>query len=222
MGKIKVMVVEDQAIMREGLVALLSVNPDVELVGEAENGMVAVEMIAEARPDIVLLDIMMPVMDGLETIPKLLARKPDVRILMLTSYADPDRVFQAVKAGAQGYFLKDVGYKKLAQVIKDLYNGAPFIDPSIAYKVMQELRDPAQAKDKPVELTNREMEVLQLIARGKSNQEIAMDMCVTVPTVAKYVSSVLSKLHVANRTQAALYATQHGMAVEYKSPGIQR
>lgn len=209
MSKIRVMVVEDVAIIREGLAALLAMNPDVELVGQAEDGYMAVEMVASARPDVILLDIQMPGLDGLATLPKLLAAKPDVRILMLTSFADPERVFDAIKAGAHGYFLKDVGYKKLAQVIKDLHNGQSFIEPSIAFKVIQEMKNPTQVMYTPDPLTNREVEVLQLIAQGKSNQEIALELCVTPPTVAKYVSSILSKLHLANRTQAALYATKH-------------
>ncbi len=193
------------------MAALLSMNPDVELVGQAENGMQAVEMIGSILPDVVLLDIVMPALDGLETLPKLLEIKPDTRVLMLTSFADPEKVYQAIKLGAQGYMLKDVGFKQLSDVIKNVFLGQSFIDPSIAFKVIQEIKNPNQMMYTPDPLTNRELEVLQLIARGKSNQEIALDLGVHERTVAKYVSNVLSKLHVANRTQAALYAVGRGM-----------
>lgn len=209
--KIRVMVVEDQNVVREGIVAILSFQPDVEVVAEAEDGLQAVELARICKPEVVVLDMVMPHQDGLATIPKLKADNPDVRILVLTSFAESDRVYQAIKAGALGYMLKDATRLQLMQSIRDVSCGQASIHPSIALKVIHEFDHQSNPSFAGEPLTHREVETLQLIARGLSNQEIAASMYVHERTIAKYVSNILNKLHVSNRTQAALYAIREGL-----------
>ncbi|HEX2696824.1 MAG TPA: response regulator transcription factor [Anaerolineales bacterium] len=211
--KIRVLVVEDQNVVREGIVAILSFQADLEVVGQAEDGIQAVELARKTKPDIILLDMVMPRQDGLTTIPKLKAATPETRIMVLTSFAESDRVYQAIKAGALGYMLKDTTRVQLLQSIRDVACGQASIHPSIAMKVIHEFDNPAEASHAGEALTRRELEALRLIARGLSNQEIAAALVVHERTIAKYVSSILNKLHVANRTQAALYAIREGLAV---------
>ncbi len=213
MKKIRVLVVEDQHVVRDGFVAILSYQPDIEVVGEAEDGIEAVEVARKTRPDIVLLDMVMPRQDGLTTIPKLRALVPNARILVLSSFAESDRVYQAIKAGALGYMLKDTTRAQLLQSIRDAASGKASLNPSIALKVIHEFDQPAKGALANQTLTRRELEALRLIARGLSNQEIATTLVVHERTIAKYVSSILNKLHVTNRTQAALYAIREGLAV---------
>jgi len=209
--KIRVMVVEDQNVVREGIVAILSFQPDVDVVAEAEDGLQAVELARKCRPEVVVLDMVMPHQDGLATIPKLKADNPDVRILVLTSFAESDRVYQAIKAGALGYMLKDATRLQLMQSIRDVASGQASIHPSIALKVIHEFDHQSNPAFAGEPLTHREVETLQLIARGLSNQEIATSLFVHERTIAKYVSNILNKLHVSNRTQAALYAIRQGL-----------
>jgi DNA-binding NarL/FixJ family response regulator len=213
MKKIRILVVEDQNVVREGFIAILSFQTDMEVVGEAEDGIQAVEIARKTKPDVILLDMVMPRQDGLTTIPQLRANNPNARILVLSSFAESDRVYQAIKAGAIGYMLKDTTRAQLLQSIRDVASGHPTIHPSIAMKVIHEFD---HASDGPLineTLTRRELEALRLIARGLSNQEIANILVVHERTIAKYVSSILNKLHVSNRTQAALYAIREGIAV---------
>jgi NarL family two-component system response regulator LiaR len=212
MKKIRILVVEDQNVVREGIIAILSFQSDMEVVGEAEDGIQAVELAQKTRPDVVLLDMVMPRQDGLATIPKLRAIIPNARILVLTSFAESDRVYQAIKAGALGYMLKDTTRTQLLQSIRDVACGQASIHPSIAVKVIHEFDHPSEATHMSETLTRRELEALRLIARGLSNQEIASTLVVHERTIAKYVSSILNKLHVSNRTQAALYAIREGLA----------
>jgi len=211
--KIRILVVEDQTVVRDGIVAILSCQPDLEIVGEAENGIRAVELARKHRPDVVILDLVMPLLDGLSTIPKLKEIDPDIRILVLTSFSESDRVYQAIKAGAMGYLLKDTTRVQLLQSIRDVACGQASIHPSIAMKVIHEF-DQESVSEGMEPLTQRESETLRLIARGLSNQEIATALVVNERTIAKYVSNILNKLHVSNRTQAALYAIREGLTVE--------
>ncbi|MGD0611048.1 MAG: response regulator transcription factor [Anaerolineales bacterium] len=211
MKKIHVLVVEDQAVVREGLVAIFSFQPDIEVVGEAEDGIQALELVKKTHPDVILLDMVMPRQDGLATIPKIKELDPEARILVLTSFAEGERVFQAIKAGALGYLLKDAKREQLMQAIRDVAQGQASLPPSIALKVIQEMNHPTEAPYTADPLTPRELETLRLIARGLSNQEIAAALFVHERTIAKYVSSILDKLHLANRTQAALYALREGL-----------
>ena len=206
MKKIRVLVVDDQNVVREGFVAILSFQPDIEVVGEAHDGVEAVECARKLRPDVILLDMVMPRQDGLSTIPKLRALVPEARILVLSSFAEGERVYQAIRAGALGYMLKDTTRVQLLQSIRDVASGQASLNPSIAMKMIHEFDHPAENGLGNQALTRRELEALQLIARGLSNQEIASTLVVHERTIAKYVSSILDKLQLANRTQAALYA----------------
>jgi NarL family two-component system response regulator LiaR len=213
MKRIRILVVEDQNVVREGLIAILSYQTDMEVVGEAGDGIQAVELARRTRPDVILLDMVMPRQDGLTTIPKLRSITPDARILVLSSFAESDRVYQAIKAGALGYMLKDTTRVQLLQSIRDVASGHASIHPSIAMKVIHEFDHQSEGALTNQSLTRRELEALRLIARGFSNQEIAATLVVHERTIAKYVSSILNKLHVSNRTQAALYAIREGLAV---------
>jgi NarL family two-component system response regulator LiaR len=212
MNKIKVLVVEDQAVVREGVVAILSFTPEIEVVGQAEDGVQALTMVKAKKPDVILLDLVMPRMDGLTAIPKIKEIDPEARILVLTSFAEGDRVYQAIKSGALGYMLKDSTRDQLIQSIRDVAQGRASLHPSVALKVIQEINRPSDLSKNIEPLTGRELETLQLIARGLSNQEIANALFVHERTIAKYVSSILNKLHLANRTQAALFALREGIA----------
>jgi len=211
MKKIRVLIVEDQAVVREGLAAILSYQADIEVVGQAQDGIEAVEMLNEAKPDVILLDLVMPRQDGLTTIPILKEKLPDVHILVLTSFADNERVYQAIKFGAQGYMLKDATHTQLLQGIRDVAQGLATLYPSIAMRVIRELNNPTDLMYTTEPLTPRELETLRLISSGLSNQEIGQKLFVQESTVAKYVSNILDKLHLANRTQAALYAVRKGI-----------
>ncbi len=213
MKKIRVLVVDDQNVVREGIVAILSFQPDIEVVGEAVDGIQSLEIARKTRPDVILLDMVMPRQDGLTTIPMLRTIIQDAKILVLTSFAESDRVFQAIKAGALGYMLKDITRAQLLQSIRDVACGQASIHPSIAMKVINEFDKSSNAAHRVEVLTRRELEALRLIARGLSNQEIANTLVVHERTIAKYVSNILNKLHVTNRTQAALYAIREGIAV---------
>jgi len=212
MKAIRILVVDDESVVRDGVVTILSFQPDMKVVGEAENGLKAVEIARQTKPDVVLLDMVMPKQNGLESIPKIKAVSPDSRILVLTSFAESDRVYQSIKAGALGFLLKDATRVQLLQAIRDVSKGLASIQPSIAMKVINEIDHPAELTYTANPLTPRELETLKLIARGLSNQEIATTLVVHERTVAKYVSSILDKLHLANRTQAALYAINEGLA----------
>jgi NarL family two-component system response regulator LiaR len=216
MKKIRILVVDDESVVREGVVAILSYQTDLEVVAEAENGLQALEMARKTKPDVILLDMVMPKQDGLATIPKLKEIVPDARILVLTSFAEADRVYQTIKAGALGYLLKDSTRIQLLQAIRDVAKGLASIHPTVALKVIHEIDHPAELMYTSDPLTPRELDTLRLIARGLSNQEIAQGLQVHERTVAKYVSNVLDKLHLANRTQAALYAIREGLADHHK------
>lgn len=211
MDKIRILVVDDESVVREGIVAILSLQPTLEVVGEALDGIQAVDMANKIKPDVILLDMAMPKQDGLTTIPKLKEVLPEVRILVLTSFADSDTVYQAIKSGALGFMLKDARREQLIQAIHDVAEGKASISPTIAIKVIQEVNHPSEVLYTSSPLTPRELETLRLIARGLTNQEIAASLSVAERTVAKYVSSILDKLHLANRTQAALYAIREGL-----------
>ena len=211
MKKIRVLLVEDQAVVREGLAAILSYVSDIEVVGQAKDGIEAVEMLKETRPDVILLDLVMPRQDGLTTIPLIKEKLPEAHILVLTSFADNERVYQAIKFGAQGYMLKDATHTQLIKGIRDVAQGQATLYPSIAMRVIRELNNPTELMYTTEPLTPRELETLRLISSGLSNQEIGQKLFVQESTIAKYVSNILDKLHLANRTQAALYAVRKGI-----------
>jgi NarL family two-component system response regulator LiaR len=209
---IRVLIADDHAVVRKGIRALLATEPGVDVVGEAADGAEAVRAAAELRPDIILMDIVMPAVDGIEAVRRIMAAQPGSRILMLTSFATDDQIFPALKAGALGYLLKDTGPEDLVQAIRQVHRGESSLHPTIARKVLQELSRPPQRPPTPDPLTEREVEVLRLVAQGRSNQDIARMLVVSEATVRTHVSSILSKLHLASRTQAALYALREGLA----------
>jgi two-component system, NarL family, response regulator LiaR len=209
---IRVLVVDDHAIVREGLRWLISTEPGIELVGEAADGLEALEKARALRPDVVLMDLVMPRMDGITAIAEIKAALPKVRVLVLTSFAEDERVFPAIKAGALGYLLKDALPQTLLRAIRDIHAGSPSMHPLVARKLIQELQRPSDLPPTREPLTEREMEVLRLVARGLSNEEIAARLFIGERTARTHVSNILSKLHLANRTQAALYALREGIA----------
>jgi len=209
---IRMLLVDDHAIVRKGIRALLAEIDDIEVVGEASDGQEAVTQALATNPDLILMDLVMPVMGGIEAIQRIIGAEPSARILVLTSFAADDKVFPAIKAGALGYLLKDSEPADLVEAIRQVYRGEPSLDPAIARKVLQEIRQPPAQPPTPEPLTAREMEVLRLVARGMSNPEIARQLTVTEATVRSHVSHILDKLHLANRVQAALYAVQEGLA----------
>jgi NarL family two-component system response regulator LiaR len=217
---IRLLITDDHSIVRKGIKALLATEKDMEVIGEAENGAEAVAQAAALKPDVILMDLVMPEMDGIEATRRITAEQPGTRILVLTSFAADDKVFPAVKAGALGYLLKDSTPDQLLESIRQVYRGEPSLEPSIARKVLQELSRPGQGKQTTEPLTERELDVLRLIAQGMSNREIAAKIFVAEWTVRSHVSNILGKLHLASRTQAALYALRSGLAsLEDLSPG---
>lgn len=210
--KIRVYITDDHQIVRRGIRQLLSTEAGIEVVGEASNGKEAVMDMVRLKPDIVLMDLVMPVMDGIEAIRQIKASHPSIQILVLTSFATDDKVFPAIKAGALGYLIKDTSPEELVSAIRQVYKGEPTLHSSIAQKLLKEISHASERPASPDPLTEREVEVLKLIARGLSNQEIAETLVVSVATVYTHVSKILDKLHLASRTQAALYALREGLA----------
>ncbi len=209
---VRVLVADDHVVVRQGIRALLATETDIEVVGEAENGRKAVAEVERLQPDVILMDLVMPEMDGIEAIRRITDRQPEARILVLTSFAADDKVFPAIKAGALGYLLKDSGPEELVEAIHQVHQGESSLHPAIARKLLQELSHPPERPPTPEPLTEREVEVLRLVARGRSNQEIAEALVISEATARTHVSNILRKLHLASRTQAALYALREGLA----------
>jgi len=208
---IRVLIVDDHAVVREGLRSLISYQPEMEVVGEAAEGVEAVSKARSFQPDVILLDLVMPRLGGVEAIGEIKRENPDARILVLTSFAEDDKVFPAIKAGALGYLLKDSSPQELLRAIREVHRGESSLHPTIARKLIQELSQPSDRPPTEDPLTERESEVLQLVAQGLSNQEIGQRLFLSERTVRNYVSAILDKLHLANRVQAALYALREGL-----------
>ena len=209
-GTIRIFVADDHPIVRRGIRDLMETELDIEVIGEATNGRDAVSGVAELQPDVVLMDLVMDPMDGIEATKQIKAQQPDVKILVLTSFATDDKVFPAIKAGALGYLIKDTRPEELVQAIRQVYKGEATLHPAIARKLLTEITQPVERDPIADPLTGREIEVLKLLAHGQTNQEIAERLVISVTTVYSHVSNILSKLHLATRTQAALYALREG------------
>ena len=203
----RVLITDDHGVVRQGLRMFLSLDPDFEVVGEASNGEEALAMARALGPDVVLMDLLMPVMDGISATEKIRAELPDVEVIALTSVLEDASVTGAVRAGAIGYLLKDTDSEELSRAIKAAAEGRVHLAPEAAARLMREVRAP----DSPEALTDREAEVLRLLARGKANKQIASSLYVSEKTVKAHVSSILMKLGVQSRTQAALYAVRTGL-----------
>ena len=212
---IQIIVVEDQAVVRAGLVAIFQHLPDIEVVGEAQNGFEALRLFNELRPQVVLLDLVMPELDGLATIPKLLDIDSNARILIITGFGDADDVYEAIKLGAFGVLLKDSTYEQLLDAIRNVARGEAFVPASITMRMVRERSQNSMMRNSSnliTQLTSRELETLRCIADGLTNQEVAEMLVVHERTAAKYVSNILQKLNLENRTQAALYALRNGIS----------
>lgn len=208
---IRVLITDDHAIVRKGICALLATEPDIEVAGEAGDGQDAISKAHSLRPDVILMDLVMPGTDGLKAIRHIVNHQPEIRILVLTSFDGDDKVFPAIEAGALGYLLKDSGPEELVKAIHQVCRGESSLHPSIARKLLRELassQDRRSAKDL---LTERELDVLRLVAQGHSNREIADRLIISEATVRTHVSKILAKVGLSNRTQAALYALRQGL-----------
>jgi NarL family two-component system response regulator LiaR len=207
---ISVLVADDHPVVRQGLRTFLDTQDDLEVVGEASDGAEAVELVQRLLPDVVLMDLVMPGLDGVAATRRIREVSPSTKVIVLTSFDDDEKVFPSVKAGAAGYLLKDVRPQELAEAVRRVRAGEALLAPSVAAKLMQEVAGGERLPS--AGLTDRELEVLRLIARGLSNKLIARDLGVSEKTVKTHVSNVLAKLHLADRTQAALYAVREGLA----------
>ena len=207
---VRVLIVDDHSIVREGLRTLLSEEAEIEVVGEAANGAEAVKLVATRHPHVILMDLVMPEVDGIEAIRRIRARKYACEILVLTSFGDDQHVRDAIQAGATGYLLKDVLKADLLRAIQAAARGEPTLHPEAQRVLIRQTTAPSPFKD----LTERELDVLRLIAQGRSNREIALTLHLTEGTVKGYVSTVLDKLQVDDRTQAALFAVKHKLVVD--------
>jgi two-component system, NarL family, response regulator LiaR len=212
---VRVLVVDDHAIVRKGIRALLATEQSIQVVGEAANGSEAIVLAQSLRPDVILMDIVMPEMDGLEAIRRITEQQPEIRILVLTSFAGVDMVLPAIKAGALGYLLKDSGPQELVQAIQQVHRGNSSLHPAIARKLLQEISGPSSSGPNVGSLTEREITVLKLVAQGFSNRDIANELTVSEATVRTHVSHILAKLDLSSRTQAALYALRRGLVSLY-------
>ncbi len=219
-GAIQVLIVDDHAVVRQGLRTFIDLQDDMSVVAEAENGAEAVALAQQHQPDVILLDLVMPEMDGVEATRRILEGSPASHIIILTSFGEDDKVFPAIRAGAQGYLLKDIHPNQLVQAVREAALGRVQLHPDIARKLMSAVAaEPAAAKDAPPppqtsDLTDREQEVLRLIAAGMNNRQIAGQMIISEKTVKTHVSNILSKLGLEDRTQAAIWAIKHGLEAD--------
>jgi DNA-binding NarL/FixJ family response regulator len=218
-GVIKVTIVDDQRLFVDGLVRILSIQRDVEVVGRAHTGEEAVEMCLREEPDVVLMDLSMPGMGGIRATRKILSLLPRTQVLVLTVHTDDINLFQAIKAGAQGYILKDCAPEDLASAIKAVHAGDTIMSPDIAKKTMTTFEGIRSSTELAPSLTERELEVIKALAQGKSNKEIARDLGISEKTVRNHASNIYRKLHIFDRTQAVIYAVRRGL-VDIEQPEL--
>ncbi len=209
--KVRILIVDDHAVVRQGLITFLELQDEIEVVGQASNGKEAIQKVLELEPDVVLMDLVMPVMDGLTAIKQIKQLRPSTEVIALTSFADDEKVFTAIRSGATGYLLKDVQPNDLVKAVLAADRGEVQLHPEVAKLLMHEVMAPAKEADSLDELTEREREVLGLLGLGMSNKEIAYKISVSEKTVKAHVSSILNKLNLPGRTHAALYASKRGL-----------
>ena len=205
---IRVAIVDDHPVVRQGLKSFLQTQENVVVVAEAGDGDEAQRVVQEFAPDVVLMDLVMPRVDGIAAIRRIRDLSPSTKVIVLTSFADDDKVFAAVRAGAAGYLLKDVDHAALVEAIRTVHSGGALLHPTVAGKLMQEIAGGRRSQPSPDDLTERETQVLRLVARGMANKAIALELGIAEKTARTHVSNILQKLHVADRTQAALYAVR--------------
>jgi NarL family two-component system response regulator LiaR len=210
-GKIRILIADDHPLIRQGLEVVLRVQPDMEVVAAATNGDQAITLTQKTKPDVIIMDLVMPVLGGLAAIKEITKIYPSAHILVLTSFAHDDDIFTAIKEGAQGFLLKQARPEQLLDAVRSVYKGESTLHPTLARKVIQELKNPPPLPPAPEPLTHRQVEVLQYLAQGLSNQEIASQLSVSQRTVTTHIRAIMDKLHLANRTQVALYAHQDGL-----------
>jgi NarL family two-component system response regulator LiaR len=210
--RIKVLIVDDHQVVRQGLRTFLELQDDLEVVGEAGDGLMAVELVRRLQPDVVLMDLVMPHLDGIAATRQVTALGLPTKVIALTSFTGDDQVFPAIQAGASSYLLKDVSPDALVEAIRAVYRGETRLHPEIARKLMDNIAHPVSHGNQPEELTERELEVARLIARGQSNLQIAQGLVISEKTVKTHVSNILGKLHLSDRTQLAIYAIEKGLA----------
>lgn len=211
-GPIRVMIVDDHAVVRQGLRTFLDLQEDITVVGEARDGTDATIQIDTLAPDVILMDLMMPRMDGIEAVRRIKRLRPQTHIIVLTSFGDDQKVFAAIRAGATGFLLKDVLPQDLVTAVYAAHRGEASLSPGIATKLMQELAVGVQPANEEHALTDRERAVLAQIAQGRSNRQISEELAISEKTVKTHVSNILTKLHLDDRTQAAIYALKEGLA----------
>lgn len=207
---IRILLADDHEMVRIGVSAFLQAQPDMEVVGEAVNGQEAVELALQLRPDIILMDMVMPIMNGAEATKEIVSKWPEAKVMVVTSFLEDDKVYPALEAGAISYLLKTSKASQIADAIRDTLGGRPVLEPEVTNKMMLRMRTGSE-QALHEDLTEREYEVLLLMAKGKSNQEIANDLFIALKTVKTHVSNILSKLDVQDRTQAVIYAFQHNL-----------
>ena len=211
MDEIKVLIADDHTVVRKGIRALLETEPGITVVGEAADGEDAIHKALALKPDVILMDLVMPKLDGVQAIKELREVLPEAKVLVLTSFAEDRRIVAAIEAGALGYLLKDSSPEDLVRAIREVHRGESSLHPKVAQQLVKKLQRPAEEPERE-ELTARERKVLALIARGLSNREIARELSISEPTVRTHVSNILRKLGLKSRTQAALYALKEGLA----------
>jgi two-component system, NarL family, response regulator LiaR len=211
--KIKVLIVDDHQVVRQGLRTFLELQPDIVVLGEASDGQAAVEMVRRLQPDVVLMDLVMPRMDGISATRQIKSIESSVKVIALTSFTEDDKVFPAIQAGASSYLLKDVSPDDLVEAIHAAHRGEARLHPEIVRKLMEQVAQQAGPAPQtlPRDLTGRELEVIRLVARGRSNHEIAQALVISEKTVKTHISNILGKLHLDDRTQLAIYAINHGL-----------
>jgi DNA-binding NarL/FixJ family response regulator len=213
MARQRILIVDDHEVVRLGLHALLDRHPDFEVVAEASNAKEAIERVSVYRPDVVVMDIRLPGISGVEACQQIIEAYPDTKVIMLTSYAEDDMLFAAIRAGAAGYVLKQIGGDDLVRAIESVGRGEALLDPTLTRRVFDEVRKAQREEEASAfaDLTNQEMQVLRLVSEGRTNREIAEALYLGEGTVRNYVSNILGKLGVANRAEAAAYAVQHNL-----------